>query len=123
MDGGGGTSTGGVYSVSGTIGQPDAGTMTGGPYTLVGGFWSVVSAIQMPDAPFLTVTRQTTSGLVTVSWPLPGTGFVLQETGDLNSIPGSWTTVPFPYQTNATDIFVEVPVPAGNRFYRLSEQP
>ena len=25
IDGGGGTSTGGVYSVSGTIGQPDAG--------------------------------------------------------------------------------------------------
>ena len=30
IDGGGGTSTGGVYSVSGTIGQPDAGAMSGG---------------------------------------------------------------------------------------------
>ena len=29
IDGGGGTSTGGVYTVSGTIGQPDAGTMSG----------------------------------------------------------------------------------------------
>ena len=27
VDGGGGTSTGGVYSVTGTIGQPDAGVM------------------------------------------------------------------------------------------------
>ena len=27
MDGGGGTSTGGVYSVTGTVGQPDAGPM------------------------------------------------------------------------------------------------
>jgi len=35
--GGGGTSTGGVYSVSGTIGQPDASTMSGGNYTLQGG--------------------------------------------------------------------------------------
>jgi hypothetical protein len=34
IDGGGGTSTGGVYTVSGTIGQPDAGTMAGGPYEL-----------------------------------------------------------------------------------------
>ena len=34
IDGGAGTSTGGVYSVSGTIGQPDAGTMAGGSYTL-----------------------------------------------------------------------------------------
>jgi hypothetical protein len=39
VDGGGGTSTGGGYTLSGTIGQPDAGTMTGGGYTLVGGFW------------------------------------------------------------------------------------
>ena len=29
IDGGGGTSTGGGYSVRGTIGQPDAGTMSG----------------------------------------------------------------------------------------------
>ncbi len=34
IDGGGGTSTGGVYRVSGTIGQPDAGaTMSGGKPT------------------------------------------------------------------------------------------
>ena len=32
IDGGGGTSTGGVYSVSGTIGQPDAGAMSGANY-------------------------------------------------------------------------------------------
>lgn len=40
IDGGGGTSTGGIYSVSGTIGQPDAGTLSGGVYTLNGGFWN-----------------------------------------------------------------------------------
>ncbi|MCA9243088.1 MAG: hypothetical protein KDA32_03970 [Phycisphaerales bacterium] len=39
IDGGGGTSAGGVYTVSGTIGQPDAGIMGGGNYTLSGGFW------------------------------------------------------------------------------------
>ena len=38
--GGGGVSTGGVYTVTGTIGQPDAGAMTGGSYSLTGGFWS-----------------------------------------------------------------------------------
>ena len=38
-DGGGGTSTGGSYTLSGTIGQPDAGILTGGSYTLTGGFW------------------------------------------------------------------------------------
>ena len=40
VDGGGGTSSGGAYELSGTIGQPDAGTtMTGGAFTLAGGFW------------------------------------------------------------------------------------
>lgn len=40
VDGGGGTSTGGVYSLSGTIGQPDAGVLSGGTFTLTGGFWA-----------------------------------------------------------------------------------
>ena len=40
IDGGGGTSTGGVYSVSGTIGQPDAGYHYEPPYELLGGFWT-----------------------------------------------------------------------------------
>ena len=40
IDGGGGTfSTGGGFSLGGTIGQPDAGVMAGGDYTLAGGFW------------------------------------------------------------------------------------
>ena len=39
-DGGGGTSSGGNYSLSGTIGQPDAGPVLSGPgYQLSGGFW------------------------------------------------------------------------------------
>jgi hypothetical protein len=29
------------YTLSGTIGQPDAGLMTGGSYTLAGGFWGL----------------------------------------------------------------------------------
>ena len=40
IDGGGVTfSTGGAYSLDGTIGQGDAGTLSGGSYTLTGGFW------------------------------------------------------------------------------------
>ena len=40
VDGGGATfSTGGDYTLGGTIGQPDAGLLTGGDYTLGGGFW------------------------------------------------------------------------------------
>jgi hypothetical protein len=40
VDGGGGASQGAPYTLSGPIGQPDAGTMAGGTFVLRGGFWS-----------------------------------------------------------------------------------
>lgn len=48
IDGGGAmSSSGGSYSLSGTIGQPDASSfaapMSGGSYSLVGGFWPVAA--------------------------------------------------------------------------------
>ncbi|MBC8096259.1 MAG: hypothetical protein H7Y43_10630, partial [Akkermansiaceae bacterium] len=56
IDGGGGTSTGGVYSVSGTIGQHDAGgPMTGGSYSLTGGFWALPVAVPTTNAPTLSI--------------------------------------------------------------------
>ncbi len=40
IDGGGGTSAGGSYTLTGTIGQPDAGAMSGHTFELLGGFWT-----------------------------------------------------------------------------------
>jgi hypothetical protein len=46
VDGGGGTfSAGGIYTLGGTIGQPDAGQMSGGVYGLTGGFWGVAAPV------------------------------------------------------------------------------
>lgn len=43
LDGGGAASRGGEYSLSGTIGQPEAGPrISGGDLSLQGGFWGVV---------------------------------------------------------------------------------
>ena len=39
INGGGGTSSGGQYTVMGTIAQPDTGEMAGDGYELLGGFW------------------------------------------------------------------------------------
>ncbi len=40
IDGGGAmATTGATWELSGTIGQPDAGSMTGGSWELAGGFW------------------------------------------------------------------------------------
>ena len=51
VDGGGGKSTGGAYSVTGTIGQPDASAQdsTGAGYSLTGGFWSRVMDLLFRD--------------------------------------------------------------------------
>src|ERR1019366_9298185 len=55
---GGGTSTGGTYQVSGTIGQPDAGVaMSGVNFSVSGGFWSLIAVVQTAGAPLLTITH------------------------------------------------------------------
>jgi hypothetical protein len=42
VDNGGGTSVGGEYTLTGTIGQPDANPQvsSGGQFSLAGGFWA-----------------------------------------------------------------------------------
>ena len=117
VDGGGGTSTGGVFAVNGTIGQSDANaqTLTGGNFSLVGGFWSLF-AVQTPGAPLLTI-RLTTTNTAVVSWPSPSTGFLLQQNADLNT--ANWVTVPQSVSDNGTIKFTLVNPPVGNRFYRL----
>jgi hypothetical protein len=114
--GGGGTSTGGVYSVSGTIGQPDAGVLSGGNYSLVGGFWGIIAAVQTPGAPVLTITRTATNSVV-VSWPYPSTGFSLQQNPDLKTT--SWTPPPQTVNTNASINWIVINPPLGNLYYRL----
>jgi hypothetical protein len=45
VDGGGGSSSGGTYTLRGTVGQADAGRLSGGTYTLAGGFWAPLGNI------------------------------------------------------------------------------
>src|SRR6266849_5369461 len=72
IDGGGGTSTGGSYSVSGIIGQPDAGHLSGGNFTLDGGFWGIIAAVPSPPPPLRVVLP--TTNTVVIAWPAPSTG-------------------------------------------------
>jgi hypothetical protein len=117
--GGGGTSTGGVYTVSGTIGQHDAGgPLTGGQYSLTGGFWGIIAAIQVPGAPWLTITHTETNSVV-VSWPLPAEGWVLEWTNRVGGVSVPWPQVSLPYQTNTAQAWIVEPAPTGNKFYRL----
>jgi hypothetical protein len=117
VDGGGGTSTGGVFSLSGTIGQPDAGHMNGGDFTLDGGFWGIIALVQTPGAPRLTI-RLTSTNTVAVSWPSPSTGFILQQnTNGVSSV--NWSNPPGVILDDGTTRTLIVNPPAGNRFYRL----
>jgi hypothetical protein len=116
IDGGGGTSTGGVYSVSGTIGQPDAGgPMTGGNFSLTGGFWALY-ALQTPGAPTLNI-KLTTTNTAQVYWPSPSTGWNLQVNTNLATT--NWAAPAESVTDNGTVKYIIVNPPTGNRFYRL----
>jgi hypothetical protein len=115
--GGGGTSTGGVYSVSGTIGQHDAGgPMTGGNYSLTGGFWALY-AVQSPGSPLLRI-RLTTTNTAQVYWDSPSTGWNLQVNTNLTTT--NWATPAESVTDDGTIKYIIVNPPVGNRFYRLS---
>jgi hypothetical protein len=116
IDGGGGTSAGGDYSLSGSIGQPDAGaTMSGGSFSLAGGFWSIV-AVQTPGAPWLRILLTATNTAV-ISWPSASTGFTLQQNSQLGT--SNWIAAGQTVNDNGTNKFIIVNPPAGNRYYRL----
>ena len=116
ISGGGGTSTGGVYNVSGTIGQHDAGgPMTGGNFSLTGGFWSLY-AVQTPGAPVLSI-KLTTTNTAQVYWSSPSTGYNLQVNTNLAT--ASWVTPAESVTDNGTIKYIIVNPPTGNRYYRL----
>ena len=113
--GGGGASTGSVYSVTGTIGQPDAsGVMTGGNYSITGGFWSLISVVTN-GLPGLIITHAGNS--VIISWPDTGS-YTLQESGNLAS--GNWTTSGYPISTADGTNSITITPPTGNLFFRLA---
>jgi len=117
--GGGGTSTGGTYTVSGTIGQPDAsGAMSGGQYSVTGGFWSLISVVQTPGLPNLTITFVGPDSVV-VSWPDTGS-YTLQQNSNL-AVPGGWAASGYTVSTSNGTNSITITPPTGNLFFRLSK--
>ena len=115
--GGGGTSTGGVYAVNGTIGQPDASSaMAGGSYSLVGGFWSMISVIQSAGVPKLTIYHSGNS--VVVAWPNAGTFTLLQNATATGS---NWATSGYAISTANGTNSITITSPSGNLFFRLKQ--
>jgi hypothetical protein len=115
---GGATSSGGPFTLTGSIGQSATDTLGGGPYTLTGGFWSVAVAIQMPGAPLLTIHRLEAS--VVLSWTAPAGAFRLEETTQLGE-PASWKANPASPLVSGGDHTVTLPALLGERFFRLKQ--
>jgi hypothetical protein len=114
--GGGGTSSNGQYTVSGTIGQHDAGgPMTGGNYSLTGGFWSFLSVVQTVGSPTLRIFL-TTSNTAVVAWPAPSTGFTLQANTNIGGT--NWVGTSAPLVVGSENQVIIAP-PAGRQFFRL----
>jgi hypothetical protein len=115
--GGGGTSTGGTYTVSGTIGQPDAsGAMSGGNYSVTGGFWALIQVVQTPGAPTLYISHS--GNVVTVYWQEVA-GWNLHQNGNLTTPIASWSASNIPTLTGGTN-YVSITGPTGNLFFRLT---
>ena len=113
--GGGGTSTGGTYQVSGTIGQPDAsGAMTGGNYSLTGCFWSLIAVVQTSGAPTLYITHS--GNTVTIYWQNVS-DWSLQQNSNLAASAG-WSASSSVTTTNGTN-YLNLTSPTGNLFFRL----
>lgn len=116
--GGGMRSTGGAYTLSGTIGQPDAGAqMAGGNHSLTGGFWAVY-AVPARSAPVLSISL-TDNKMVMLSWPSPSTGDNLEVTSNVAA--SSWVPSPASVIDNGTIKYILIDRPTGRLFFRLKK--
>ena len=116
--GGGGTGTGGNFTLNGTIGQHDAGGgTTNNQFTITGGYWSVVNVVQTIGLPNLLIVASG-NGKVEVCWPNTGS-YTLEQNSDFRN--GSWNTTAFPITTANGTNSISIIAPAGNLFFRLKK--
>jgi len=115
LDGGGASSTGGVWKVTGTIGQADASTQkaTSGGWAVAGGFWP--GAVAVPGGPMLALFPLDAAN-VTIAWTAAAVGYQLQYSTDLKL----W--IDYPGLTISGAANVVWPLRSGPRyFFRLKK--
>ena len=117
LPGGGGTSTGGNFSISGAIGQADAcTTLSGGNFSLTGGYWSIIAALQTAGAPNLLIYHSGRN--VVLAWPDAGS-FFLQQNNNPSST--GWTSPGYTATlADGTNTVVYTPSP-GTVYFRLRQ--
>jgi hypothetical protein len=117
IDGGGGTSSGGPYAVTGAIAQADASAAsTGGSYSISGGFFGQYMALQQTGAPHLTIRGVGAS--VQVIWGANVPGWVLQS-NSADLAPASWLDVVGTPSVNGAEQSLQFAAGSGRVFFRL----
>jgi len=66
--------------------------------------------------PTPTLTPSLSDTNVVFTWPIWGTGFNLQATGDLTQ---PWTNVVYTAQTNGSNLIITLPIPIQGGYFRL----
>lgn len=117
VSGGGGTSSGGVYAITGAIAQPvSSAPSTGGTYSLSGGFFSQYVALQQTGAPHLTIRN--VGANVQIVWNSNVPGWVLQANStDLSN--AGWFDVVGTPTVGGLEQFHQFATGSGRTFLRL----
>jgi hypothetical protein len=115
-----GTTSSGVYENSGTIGQPDAGSVIAGEFVIGGGYWSDLEAVLQPGAAGLSIEELSPDSAL-ITWPAPSTGYVLQENANLTT--SNWLAVTNPPAVVNGEMQITASPTVGNRYCRLNYQP
>ncbi len=116
---GGGSSSGGQYSLTGTIAQPEASAAsTGGTYSISGGFFAQYVALQQVGAPHLIIRG--VGADVQVVWGSNVPGWVLQfNSADLANT--GWLDVVGAPTVSGPEQFLQFAASSGRVFFRLKK--
>jgi hypothetical protein len=116
VDAGGGLSTSldGRFTVIGTVGQPDAGTLTGASFELFGGFWFPQAACDC----YLAIQHIGSS--VVVTWPATFRGCALETATELGPTPGTTVWSPVGVALVGATYTYTAPIGTAAQFFRLT---
>lgn len=119
LDAGGGIQSSASYVVNFTVGQNDVGAAasTSASYRMVTGFWALEDMGPANGLPSLSIVLKEAN--VVIAWPSPSTGFILQQTDSLDTIPANWVNTPGVVSDNGFERNMSIPADVAKRFYRL----
>jgi len=116
-DSGGRLSSGGGWSVEGSLGQPWADPSAGGGFELAGGLWAATFSVSAGEAPELLIS--VAAGQVRLAWQGGDSQWRLEQTSQLAPPNDNWTAVAgTPLLENQTRLLT-LPVERGARYFRL----